>query len=176
MLKTDSETYPAMLSLDDKNYILLTDEHKLKIHGSSLKGKHMPVVCDQFRDALCYAVFDCTSQVEVFKRFRDLSKFSVEDFQIRIYPTKYDYHQSSMYNKLISKLAVRGYRVTVGSSLEYVRVIGEYMPVILIENEQIDYDYYKDRLAEVASRILNKPSKALRNLFDSGATLLEDYS
>jgi len=39
-----------MLSLDNKNYILLLDDGTLKIHGSGLKGKHMPIVCDLFRD------------------------------------------------------------------------------------------------------------------------------
>ena len=177
MLKTDSETYPAMLSLDDKSYVLLTNEYKLKIRGSSLKGKQMPIVCDKFRDALCYDVFDDKPILDAFKQFRDLSKFSLHEFQIRVYPSKFDYCKTSLYSKLITKLATQNYRVIVGSSLEYVKTTDGYLPVLLFSKEYvIDYDYYKDRLSELASRILDKPAKALRNLLDDGATQLEEYS
>jgi len=47
-IQLETETYPAMISIDDKNYILQTTKGELKIHGSSLKGKHMPIVCDDF--------------------------------------------------------------------------------------------------------------------------------
>ena len=100
MLETDSETYPAMLSIDNKNYILLLDSGKLKIHGSGLKGKHMPIICDLFRDLICKAIFDKTDIMKVFKRFRNLTKFSVTDFQVRVYPSKQDYDKNTLYNKL----------------------------------------------------------------------------
>jgi len=174
-METESETYEAMLSLDDKNYILYVDG-KLKIHGSSLKGKHMPIVCDEFRDALCYAVFRNEDPLQVFRQFQDLTRFKVHDFQIRVYSTKMDYHRNSLYDKLLQKLAAQGIRVAAGSSLEYVKTVNGYTPIVLLSSDAaIDYDYYKRRLAEVASRILFKPAKFLTKLLGTGQKGLEEF-
>jgi len=175
-MKTDSETYPAMLSLDDKNYILLTKEGTMKIHGSSLKGKHMPIVCDKFRDALCFAVFNKQDVFGIFAEFQDLSEFPVRAFQIRIYPSKTDYKTSTLYSKLLKQVASAGLRVVAGSSLEYVKATDGYKPVVLFsEQDHIDEKYYKNRLAEIASRILFKPTKSLRRRLDGGQKSLGDF-
>lgn len=175
ILVTETELYPAMLSIDDKNYILWTGE-KLKIHGSSLKGKHMPIVCDEFRDALCLTIFNKERTFQIFKQFRDLSRFPVSAFQIRIYPSKLDYEKKTLYGKLLQQLARASIRVVAGHSLEYIKAVDDYMPVLLVSNAtHIDYNYYKDRLAEIASRLLFKPAKALRGLFNSGQNQMEKY-
>jgi len=175
-MKTESETYPAMLSLDDKNYLLLNKDGTLKIHGSSLKGKHMAIVSDLFRDALCYAVFNKQNPFDIFEKFQNLAKFSVRDFQIRIYPSKTDYESSSLYGKLVVQLAAASLRIVAGSSLEYVKTTNGYRPVVLFsQQDQIDFAYYKDRLAEIASRILDKPAKSLRKRLDVGQKSLEEF-
>jgi len=175
-MKTTSETYPAMLSLDDKNYILYMKDGTLKIHGSSLKGKHLPIICDKFRDALCLAVFNKQDAFNVFERFQDLSEFPVRAFQIRIYPSKTDYKTSTLYSKLLKQVASAGLRVVAGSSLEYVKAVNGYCPVVLFsEQDQIDDKYYKNRLAEIASRILFKPAKSLRRRLDSGQKSLGEF-
>lgn len=176
-MQTDSKIYSAMISIDDKNYILWNGEDSLKIHGSSLKGKHLPIVCDKFRDALCLAVFNKNGIALVFKQFQNLSEFSVEEFQIRIYPSKMDYHKTTLYNKLIQRLASCGVRVVAGASLEYVKAVDGYCPVVLFgEHDRIDHAYYKRRLAEIASRILGKPAKSLVSLFGSGQSLMEEFN
>lgn len=176
-LATESKTYPAMLSLDDKNYILLCSDGKLKIHGSGLKGKHMPIICDELRDDLCYAVFGNENLMTVFKQFRNLARFPLESFQIRIYPSKMSYGKSCIYNKLLSQLADAGYKVTAGTSVEYVKVAnGSYRPVMLLKDaDKLDYKYYKKRLAKIAGAILNKKPKDLLCMFDSGAMMLEEF-
>ena len=175
-MKTESETYPAMLSLDDKSYLLLNKDGTLKIHGSSLKGKHMPDVCDKFRDALCLAVFNKQDPFSVFQEFQDLTRYSVKNFQIRIYPSKTDYETSSLYGKLVVQLAAASLRTIAGSSLEYVKTTNGYRPVVLFsQQDQIDFAYYKDRLAEIASRILFKPAKSLRKRLDVGQKSLEEF-
>ena len=176
-METDSETYPAMLSLDQKNYVLLLDNGKLKIHGSGLKGKHLMIICDLFRDVLCHAIFDKTDLIKVFKRFRDLTKFSLTDFRVRIYPSKVDYKQNTLYRKLLKQLASAGYPVVAGSGMEFVKAVDGYRPVMLFsEQDRIDYVYYKRRLAKLASRILRKPAKALLEWFNEGATTLGDFT
>jgi DNA polymerase elongation subunit (family B) len=174
-METETETYEAMLSLDEKSYILYKDG-KMKIHGSSLKGKQMPIVCDEFRDTLCMALFKNEDPLKVFHDFQNLSRFEVHDFQIRVYSTKMDYHKNSLYDKLLQKLAVQGIRVAAGSSLEYVKTVNGYMPIVLLSSDDaIDYAYYKRRLAEVASRILFKPAKSLLKLLGSGQKNLEEF-
>lgn len=175
VLKTETEIYDAMISIGEKSYILFKDG-KMTIRGSSLKGLHQPRVCDAFRDALCLAVFTKRDPHETFKQFQDLSRFSVQDFQIRIYSSKVDYVKSTLYAKLIRQLASRGLRVIAGHSIEYVKTVSDYKPVLLFSDEdRIDYDYYKNRLAQITSRILAKPAKALRKLFGSGQKILEEF-
>lgn len=173
----ESEPVPAMLSLDDKNYILCEADGKLKIHGSSLKGKHMPIVCDDFRDALCHAVFDGDDPLTVFEKFQSLSRYTLRDFQIRIYPTKLGYHKNTLYFKLLRQLATSGIHAVAGASLEYVKAADGYRVVMLFNSEQdrIDYMYYKRRLAVVASRILFQPAKQLLPLLRSGQTPLKRW-
>lgn len=172
-IKLEAETFPAMISIDDKNYLLLTNEGKLKIHGSSLKGKHLPTVCDDFRDALSRAIFENSNPLEVFSKFQNLSHYPLEAFQIRIYPTKLDYHKNTLYAKLLRQLAANGYRVVAGAALEYVKTIDDYKPVVLVpQRDRIDDKYYKRRLAEIASRILNKPAKKLLEKLGSGQNSL----
>lgn len=172
-LRTDLEHYAAMISINEKSYILLTDKGKLKIHGSSLKGKHMPIVCDLFRDQLCYAMFNSTSTFEVFKQFRDLSKYPIESFQVRVYPSKESYEDTSLYNKLIQQLAMQGIKTVLGGSMEYVKIKGGYRHVILFGGDDaIDVKHYKKKLAEIAGAILGKPAKSLLGLFSEGQECL----
>jgi len=175
-LKTETEVYDAMISIGEKSYILYKDGN-MTIRGSSLKGLHQPRVCDAFRDALCLAVFTKHDVNETFKQFQDLTRFSLEDFQIRVYSSKVDYEKSTLYAKLVRQLASRGLRVIAGHSIEYVKAVDDYKPVLLFSNEKnhIDYDYYKNRLAQIASRILDKPAKALRMLFGLGQKSLGEF-
>jgi len=176
-INLEVNTYPAMISIDDKNYILNTKEGKLKIHGSSLKGKHMPIICDDFRDALCKAIFAKTDPLGVFDQFQNLSHYRVQDFQIRIYPTKIGYHKNTLYFKLMKQLASNGIRVVAGASLEYVKAVNGYTIVLLFsEQDRIDYPYYKKRLAQIASRILGKPAKKLLPLLLTGQKPLERWT
>jgi hypothetical protein len=172
-LRTDKEEFAGMISINEKSYVLLQKNGKLKIHGSALKGKQMPIVCDKFRDALCFAVLYNTSTVEVFKQFRSLKGFKLTDFQVRIYPSKSEYGERSLYNKLIQQLAANGIKTVLGGSLEYVKVKGGHRPVLLFGgDDQIDYIFYKKKLCEIASLILNQPAKSLYPLFAEGQSCL----
>jgi len=174
-METEIEYYEAMISLDEKAYILFKDG-KMKIHGSSMKGKQIPTVCDEFRNALCLALFNDEDPLKVFREFQNLTRFEIHDFQIRVYSTKMDYYKNSLYDKLLQKLAVQGIRVAAGSSLEYVKTVNGYMPIVLLSSDDaIDYAYYKRRLAEVASRILFKPAKSLVKLLGAGQKSLGEF-
>jgi len=176
-IQLESETYPAMISIDDKNYILQMPKGKLKIHGSSLKGKHMPIVCDDFRDALCKAIFNEEDPLVTFEKFQSLSHYPLQAFQIRIYPTKLGYHKNTLYFKLMKQLASHSIRAVAGASLEYVKAVNGYCIVMLFsEQDRIDFVYYKRRLAEIASRILDKPAKKLLPLLLSGQKPLERWT
>lgn len=176
-IQLETDTYPAMISIDDKNYILHLGEDKLKIHGSGLKGKHMPIVCDDFRDVLCRAVFNKVDPLDVFAEFQTLSHYKLRDFQIRIYPTKINYTKNTLYFKLMKQIAASGIRIVAGASLEYVKAVDGYRPVVLFsEQDRVDFAYYKRRLAEIASRILDKPAKKLLPRLLTGQNSLEKWS
>jgi len=160
-LKLASETFDGMLSLDDKNYIVF-DKGKLIKHGSGLKGRHLPALCDRFIEDLCWAVFNEEHHATVYQNYVDLSDVPLSEFFFNITLGKKKYAKSSMYHK-IAKLA------DVNASLYLIKTKEGY----LLEGKP-DYDYYKKRLANIAERITSQKAKLVRR-FLMGQTTMEGF-
>lgn len=148
-LSLDTESYDGMLSLDDKNYVIFNNG-KLTKHGSGLKGRHLPVLCDRFIDDLCWALFNGIEPIEVYQRYVDLSKFPRSDFYFNISLGKKRYSKKSMYYK-IAKLA------DVNASLHILKTAEGYE----LQGKP-DYNYYKKRLGDLAERITGDKARKVR--------------
>jgi len=162
-LVLDSETFDGMLSIDDKNYVIF-DGSKLIKHGSGLKGRHLPIICDKFIDDLCWAVFNDQDVYNVYHKYMDLSKFSPSDFFFTLTLGKKLYKKGTMYAKIAKK-------ADVNASLRLLKTKKGYDL-----KGKPDYDYYKKRLAELAERItsvLKRPNKArdVRNFLRGQTTM-----
>jgi len=156
-----TETFDGMLSLDDKNYIVF-DNGKLIKHGSGLKGRHLPALCDRFIEDLCWAVFNEEHPSTVYQKYVDLSGVPLSEFFFNITLGKTKYAKSSMYYK-IAEMA------DVNASLYLIKTKEGY----LLEGEP-DYDYYKGRLAKIAERITSEKAKSVRR-FLMGQTTMEGF-
>lgn len=157
-MQTESEPYDGMLSIDDKNYVLFKKGEKLIKHGSSLHGRHLPVIADKFIDSLCMTLFSGERPEDVLRTFGStIEEFSHEDFAMTINLAKrpHDYTRNTLYFNLIQQIKHHGIRVSSGATIRYVKTANGYTPSIFLQgSSQIDYKYYKERLAELASRIL----------------------
>lgn len=160
-LKLALETFDGMLSLDDKNYVIF-DNGKLIKHGSGLKGRHLPALCDRFIEDLCWAVFNGVHPSKVYQDYVDLSDVPSSEFFFSVTLGKREYSKTSMYHK-IAKMA------DVSASLYLIKTREGY----LLEGEP-DHDYYKKRLADIAERITSQKAKTVRR-FLMGQTTMEAF-
>jgi len=161
-LKLATETFDGMLSLDDKNYVIF-DGSKLIKHGSGIKGRAMPIVCDQFIDNLCWALFEGRAPIEVYQQYRDLSRFPSSDFYFNINLGKRNYKSGTLYSKIANK-------ADVNASLFILKTPDGYEL-----NGEPDHDYYKQRLSKIAQRITGQKAKFVRR-FLGGQLNLEAFS
>jgi len=160
-LKLTSETFDGMLSLDDKNYIIF-DKGELIKHGSGLKGRHLPALCDRFIEDLCWGIFNEECPSKVYQNYVDLSDVPSSEFFFNVTLGKREYSKTSMYYKIASK-------ADVNASLYLIKTKEGY----LLEGEP-DYDYYKKRLADIAERITSQKSRDVKN-FLKGQQTMENF-
>lgn len=172
-LRLDSEQHKGMISIDEKNYIVLKNDDSLIIHGSGLKGKHMPKILDTFIDDLVKSIFKGESYEAVLQRYKEISRFPRSFFTITTSlgknPKKYK--KTTLYAKLVNKLKAKNIEVPWGHSLRYVKTVDNYLPTVLWKDEEIDYKYYKVRISDVASRVLNVDKKKIRIIYQGFARI-----
>lgn len=150
-----------MLSIDNKNYVIYDAEKRdLTKHGSGLKGRHLPVICDRFIDELCWALFEGQDPFLVYQRFVDLSAYPNSEFYFNVNLGKRHYKKGTMYAK-IAKLA------DVNASLFILKTAKGYD----LEGSP-DFDYYKKRLGDIAERITKMKAKEVRQ-FLQGQTKID---
>lgn len=171
VFKLNSERHDAMLSIDDKSYILYKDGELTK-HGSGLLGSGHPPLEDRFIDDLCLALFQKQSPYDVMRSYHDLSGYPVKDFMMtfRVSKDPRRYHKTNMYAKLMQYYFSRNVTVRAGNKICYVKSKNGCVPLDFFRGE-LDFHYYKSRLATVAARILFEPAKSLLPFFDGQRTL-----
>lgn len=167
VFKLEEDRYDGMISLNEKEYVLLKDGKLIK-KGSGLLGRHQPSICDKFTDDLCYTLFDRKPPRAVFRKYADLSGYPVADFTMAVTFSKrpHKYASTSMYHSLVRRLHRAGITVLWGSKCRYVKTVGAYVPVALLtKKDEIDHKYYQKRMATVASRFLGLKPKELLQWF-----------
>jgi len=108
-------------------------------------------------DDLCIALFQKEDVRNVLSRYGDLNKYPLNDFVIATTVSKNPnrYEKTTMYAKLIRQFAKHNIAVRWGDKVRYVKTTEGYKPVFLFsDDDQLDFDYYKERLAQVYCRIM----------------------
>ena len=159
-----------------KSYILKEEDGKITKHGSSILGRHIPLIVDHFVDDLAKALFDGEDAVQVLRRWNasKIEKYPVKAFvQFATFSKRPDdYDTSSMYAGLIKQLKAAGIDVQWGQKVNYVCAKSGYTPtVVWTEKHKVDAGYYQEKMASVASRILCMPYKTILSYMKGDQTM-----
>jgi len=157
-IKVSNDDYAAGIFYEDKGYVLKEKSGKLLFHGSGLKGRHIPNLCDKAAEIIVNGIFDEDDIVGLLNAYgRDLRTFAQEDFimttQLRKHPDSYS--EKNQYGKLIAKCKNAGMVIRWGDELQYIKTTTGYLPMGITDDFNIDYQYYMGRVANVLTRLLN---------------------
>ncbi|MCW3994912.1 MAG: hypothetical protein NWE98_02030 [Candidatus Bathyarchaeota archaeon] len=184
LIKQEKEDADGMIILKDKygqpaakSYILKDAEGKISKHGSSVLGRHIPLIVDAFVDELAEALFNKQNYEDVLRSWtrKKILGYPLKAFisTAKITKNPDDYESSSIYAELVTQLRKNGINVEWGNTISYVKTIRGYTPSILLnDTSTIETQYYQSRMCDVASRILGIPFKDLKSYFE-GNTKLE---
>jgi len=169
------EKYDGMISVDEKNYVLLKGSKLIKC-GSGITGRHHPKLVDDFIDDLCLRLFKKENYEEILSGW-SINKIVNRPFNDFIMSATFSkapklYHKTTLYYDLFVQLRRAGINPLWGDKVFYVKTTRGYKPVFLInKSDSLDYRYYQQRLASVASRLLKKPVKEISAFFQGQKTL-----
>ncbi len=164
VIKFGFDEYDAGIFYAQKGYILFDKskpfEKQIIYHGSGLKGRHLPRLCDRALDKVVRAIFAKEDISAVLKEIKkDLySDSNMEDFLLTVKLSKNpnNYAESNMYGKLIQKARFAGMNVTWGSEFQIIATTNGLEPYGAVYGKPfiIDMNYYMERIASVVSRPL----------------------
>jgi len=157
-IKITTDTYDGGIFYEEKGYVLKTGE-SLKFHGSGLVGRHHPKICDKVLEETVNGVFAGKEIKDILWKYTKLKRFPPEDFimtvELRKHPNQYK--EGTMLGKMVKQLR----NVELGTEIQYVRTKKGFKPITVVGfGDNLDYDYYRGRIAKALSRIL-KPTKRL---------------
>jgi DNA polymerase elongation subunit (family B) len=159
-IKVDNDVYDGGIFYEEKGY-LLKDGNDIKFHGSGLKGRHMPAICDKASLELAKGLFAGEDVKHILWKYTKLKRRPLADFVMTMELHKDSYVSRTMHGKLIKKAFQYGVEFEQGSEVKYIKCKDGYMPFPLSGyNYEIDYNYYRKRLAHVLARILG-PTKRM---------------
>jgi len=155
------ETYDAGIFYEEKGYVLKKGE-KLNFYGSGLIGRHHSKVCDRVLEEVIERIFKGEQVKDILWKYTKLKDFPLSDFvmtaELKKHPDQYD--SKSMYYSLLKQLREAGKDIELGMEVSYVKVKKKYKPIGLSGSYDLDYDYYRKRIARTLAAIL-KPTQKL---------------
>jgi len=155
-LTVETEEFDAGIFYEEKNY-LLKDGENIIFHGSGLKGRHIPRICDDALECAVNSYFAGESVIDSLHQFYRLDKFPYRRFIMTAIISKnpQDYSEDTMYRQLCAEFARRGQKLKYGDEVQYVKTVRGYRAAHFhAPGELLDYKYYKKRIADVLSRVL----------------------
>jgi len=142
-------------------------------------SRSLPLVVDYFVDDLAACLFNEGNYLDVLRKWNENhiktypKKAFVQYINLSKRPGSYD--PSSMYRNIIDMLKTAGITVGWGDRISYVAGKRDYLPTLLLKSiDEVDFKFYQERMASIASRILSMPQKQILS-YMKGDTLLENY-
>jgi len=183
-LVLEAKRYDVMLCLGDeetpksKAYIVMEnvkDPKTLKIVGSSLKGRQMPKICDIAVNGLALVLFAKEDIDKYLRTFSRMDIYPIEKFLMSFTVTQPDYNSSTMYYDIIQKLLHKGLVPTLGTRIKFVKSNRGYLPLsVWTDNDIVDYDYYRVRIAKILGRMLFEDYKVLISVIRGGQRTISE--
>jgi len=187
LIQQDTKSLMGMIILEDvhgdpaaKSYILKDSKGKITKHGSSILSTGISPIVDYFVDELAMTLFNGEDANVMIRRWtaKKITSYPVKAFVQHATLSKQpdEYNSSSMYACMVKQLKEAGIEVRWGDRVSYVACKGGFVPVILFNEKlhKINATGYQDKMASIASRILQVPYKTVRS-YMKGDTLLESY-
>ena len=159
VIDLSTDRYDAGIFYDEKGYIL-RDGSKLIYHGSGLKGRHLPKVCDTALERLTWAIFKKDDVIGVLNGMDQIIKTApMEDFLMTVKMSKEPdkYSDKNQYGKLVAIAKKYNINLRWGDELQFLKTKEYgYVPFAAVWNRnfRIDHDYYIERMANVLVRPL----------------------
>lgn len=170
LVEVSGDEYQGGIFYEEKSYILNTGE-KLLFHGSGLKGRHLPKICDNAGYELAQSLFDGEEVKSILWKYTKLKKYPLSDFAltVELHKNIAEYKDGTMIAAIIKQAEDWGIHYRVGSEIKYLKTKTGYMPFEIAEKlpgTELDYIYYRKRLAAVLSRILGPTKKMSRKTIE----------
>ncbi len=177
LIRQETENVDGMIILEDisgdpaaKSYILKMNG-KITFHGSSILGRHIPLVIDAFTKELATCLFNGE---DTYSMFRSWNKKRILSYPTKAFVSQAsfsknpeEYNESSMYYGLYKTLKASGIEAKCGEKINYVKCINGYTPMLCFkDSDKIDVSHFQSRMCDVASRITGKSFKELKQYFD----------
>ncbi|MFA5366285.1 MAG: DNA polymerase domain-containing protein, partial [Candidatus Bathyarchaeia archaeon] len=187
LIEQETEDVQGMIILEDikgnpaaKSYILKDDKGKITKHGSSVLSRGISVIVDHFVDDLAQTLFDGGDAIATVRKWnaKKISCYPAKDFvqYTTLSKRPEDYDKTTMYSHLISQLKTMGAPVQWGDKVNYYVCKSGYVPTLCFDGKhhKIDASEYQEKMASIASRILQLPYKQILS-YMKGDTLLTSY-
>lgn len=158
-IKVTGKQYDAGIFYEEKGYILKKGE-QLLFHGSGLKGRHLPRICDHAAEDLARGIFNGEDVKKILWKWTHLKQYPIKDFVMTMELHKKDYKDGTMHAELLDRARKHGYEFTWGSEIQYVKCKDGFVPINLPRTYSLDYEYYRKRLTAILARVLG-PTKRL---------------
>ena len=161
-IRVETKSYDGAIFYEEKNY-LLKKGSKILRHGSGLKGRQLPRICDYAAIELAEGIFAGEDLKSILWKWTRIKDHPLEDFAMTMELHKESYKSRTMHHKLVQQLRNQGVDVSWGAEIRYVKCKHGYKPLGLPQRTyDIDYPYYRKRIAAVLARILGPTKKMSR--------------
>jgi len=156
LLQLDADPIEVMLSVDEKNYVT-QEKGKIMVHGSGLKGRHVPYAVSDGLEIGLREVFAGNNPISALRDY--VLKFPTmnpRQFQISsdFGKNPSDYESNHVMKQLADQLKAANVEVAINDSVYYVKTVDGYAPTVLAGDRNLDFKYYRLALAKKLSKAL----------------------
>ncbi len=179
LITQETENIQGIIILEDisqnpaaKSYILKDSDGKVTFHGSSVLGRHVPPIIETFIKELSNCLF---SQKDSYDVLRSWNKKRILSYPTKMFISQVTfskrpdhYKETTLYSHLYKTLKTNNIPVKWGDKVNFLKATHGYVPTICFKEgfNKIDTGYYQNRMADIASRMLQVPFKNLKQYFD----------
>jgi len=152
-LTIDIDDYPAGYFHKAKNYILLTKEGNVILHGAAMKASSKDGISKKLIQDLARAKLEGKSTDSIVLRYKNLQDFQLSDFamQVTLGRRIHEYKSINCIPVNIAMQAQKAFNIKpqVGNVHHYVKTIYGYQLFQLAKKDDLDLKYYSKKIDKI---------------------------